>query len=58
MRRAQTKTYSHGVRYLKKLDRLATTVSDWQGHLPHKDYYQQLRQNNGRKSSFWGKYEK
>ena len=58
MRRAQTKTYSHGVRYLKKLDRLATTISDWQGHPDHHDYYQQLRQNNGRKSSFWGKYEK
>lgn len=58
MRRAQTKTYSHGVRYLKKLDRLATTISDWQNHLSHSDYYQQLRQNNGRKSSFWGKYGK
>lgn len=58
MRRAQTKTYNHGVRYLKKLDRLAKTINDWQGHLPHDNYYQQLRQKNGRKSSFWGKYEK
>lgn len=58
MRRAQTKTYSHGVRYLKKLDRLATTISDWQDHPPHDLYYEQLRQNNARKSSFWGKYDR
>lgn len=29
LRRGQAKTYPHGVRYLKKLDRLAKSISDW-----------------------------
>lgn len=58
LRRGQTKTYPHGVRYLKKLDRLATSISDWRGHGAHDVYLQQLRQNHGRKSSFWTQYGK
>jgi hypothetical protein len=58
LRRGQTKTYPHGVRYLKKLDRLAQSVSDWHDHRDHAAYVQQLRQNHGRKTSFWSRYEK
>jgi len=58
LRRGQTKTYPHGVRYLKKLDRLAKSLSDWRGQGSHDVYLQQLRQSHGRKSSFWSQYEK
>lgn len=57
LRRGQTKTYPHGVRYLKKLDRLAKSLSDWRGQGSHDVYLQQLRQSHGRKSSFWSQYE-
>lgn len=58
LRRGQTKTYPHGVRYLKKLDRLAKSLSDWRDQRPHDVYLQQLRQSHGRKSSFWSQYGK
>lgn len=57
LRRGQTKTYSHGVRYLNKLDRLAKSISDWRNLDDHTVYMQQLRQTHGRKSSFWSRYE-
>jgi len=58
LRRAQSKTYPHGVRYLKKLDRLARNVSDWRDIKTHPAYIEMLRQAHGRKSSFWSRYEK
>lgn len=58
LRRGQTNTYSHGVRYLKKLDKLAKAVSEWRGLDDHDTYLQQLRQAHGRKYSFWSRYEK
>ena len=58
LRRAQSKYYSHGVRYLKKLDKLSETISDWRGVAPHAAYLAGLRRDHGRKSAFWGKYDK
>jgi hypothetical protein len=58
LRRAQSKYYTHGIRYLKKLDRLAEKVSDWRSVSPHADYHAGLRRDHGRKSAFWGKYDK
>lgn len=58
LHRGQSKTYPHGVRYLKKLDRLATTISEWRGMDDHKTYLKQLRQTHGRKRSFWSRYKK
>ncbi len=58
LRRGQTKTYSHGVRYLKKLDTLALTINDWQRFSSHEIYKKKLTLAHGRKSSFWGKYDK
>ncbi len=55
--RAQTKTYGHGARYLKKLDLLSDVISDWRGFQPHKDYFDGLKAKHGRKTSFWGRYE-
>jgi hypothetical protein len=57
LRRGRTKTYSHGVRYLKKLDRLSESISDWHGFGDHRAYLEDLRRQHGRKSSFWGRYE-
>ncbi len=56
--RAKTASYSHGVRYLKKLDKLASTITDWQHLVEHATYMEQIRKQHGRKSSFWGRYEK
>lgn len=58
LNRGQTKTYPHGLRYLKKLDKLALAVSNWQQFLSHEIYKEAIRQAHGRKYSFWGKYDK
>lgn len=55
--RAISKYYSHGVRYLRKLDALAPLVENWRGFTPHKDYFLELLEKHQRKSSFWGRYE-
>ncbi len=57
LRRAQSKTYLHGARYLKKLDRLAGSIPDWRKIETHTAYTERLRQVHGRKSSFWSRYE-
>lgn len=57
LRRAQTKTYLHGVRYLKKLERIAPRITDWRTLVPHANYMENLRQQHSRKSSFWAKYK-
>jgi Family of unknown function (DUF6880) len=56
LRRAQTKIYPHGVRYLKKLDQLAGYIADWRTIKPHAAYLAGLQQHHGRKSSFWSRY--
>jgi len=56
LRRAQTKTYPHGARYLRKLDLLAHSVSDWRNVEPHDAYMREIKLNHGRKSSFWARY--
>ena len=58
LRRAQTKSYPHGVRYLRKLDRLAGSISDWRKIAPHDFYLGEIKVNHGRKSSFWSRYGK
>lgn len=52
-----SKYYSHGVRYLRSLDVLAQNISDWCGIEPHAEYAQKIKQQHGRKPSFWEKYE-
>ena len=58
LKRASTKTYSHGIRYLKKLDTLAKTICDWQKLSSHEIYKKEIRLAHGRKHSFWGRYDK
>lgn len=55
--RAVTRYYHHGVRYLRKLDRLEGSVGDWKGLQSHDDYKAELLRVHGRKRSFWTKYE-
>jgi hypothetical protein len=56
LERAYSKAYSHGVRYLKKLDALSIMVKDWDRFDEHPVYKEQLMQTHGRKRSFWSKY--
>ncbi len=56
LERGYTKAYPHGIRYLKKLDRLAVTVSDWKEFNHHEAFKDRIYQNHGRKHSFWSKY--
>lgn len=51
--RAQTRTYGHGARYLRRLDGLSLSVADWKGVSPHTEYVASLRQRHARKTSFW-----
>ncbi len=56
LERANSKYYGYGVKYLKKLDQLASSVSDWKTYLPHQDYFQQIKKEHERKRSFWSAY--
>jgi hypothetical protein len=55
--KSMSKYYSHGVRYLRRLDALAGRVSDWQMIESHDIYFQRIKQQHGRKPAFWAKYE-
>jgi len=54
--RAYAKAYPHGVRYLKKLDSLATEIEEWDRFDNHQTFKEQLVKTHGRKRSFWAKY--
>lgn len=57
LERGYTKAYPHGIGYLKKLDKLAVTVSDWKRFNNHQAFKEQIIKAHGRKRSFWSKYE-
>lgn len=57
LERGYIKAYPHGIRYLKKLDKLATTVPDWKEFNHHAAFNNQIYQSHGRKHSFWSKYK-
>ena len=58
LERGYTKAYPHGIRYLKKLDKLAASVVDWKEFNHHAAFKAQIIQAHGRKRSFWSKYER
>jgi hypothetical protein len=58
LRRAKSKYYTYGVRYLRKLDDLAPHVGDWGRYPNHEDYRLNLRMEHKRKVSFWGHYDR
>ncbi|PID55596.1 MAG: hypothetical protein CSA11_12045 [Chloroflexi bacterium] len=57
LERGYTRAYPHGIRYLKKLDKLAAGVADWKGFNIHKAFKERIKETYGRKRSFWSKYE-
>ena len=57
LKRGHTKAYPHGVRYLKKLDTLTASISDWKNLSQHDAFKEQILAAHGRKRSFWSKYE-
>jgi len=57
LERGYTKAYPHGIRYLKKLDKLATSVTNWKEFKHHEAFKAQIIEDHGRKRSFWSKYE-
>ena len=57
LQRGSSKAYSHAVRYLKKLDKIASEVDDWTTFADHEAFQQQLHEAHGRKRSFWSRYQ-
>jgi len=57
LERGYTKAYPHGIRYLKKLDKLAASISDWNTFDDHKEFKDDIYEAHGRKRSFWSKYK-
>ena len=57
LERGYTKAYPHGIRYLKKMDKLSEAVTDWKEFNTHEAFKEQIIEAHGRKRSFWSKYE-
>jgi hypothetical protein len=49
----RSKRYGHAARHLLSCAGLAPLIAEWQGHQPHADYSEGLRQRHRRKSGFW-----
>ncbi len=45
--------YRHAAKYLKTLERLARSVTDWRGHPSHQVFVVELRKRHGNKKAFW-----
>ena len=56
LERGYTKAYPHGISYLKKLDKLASAIADWNKFSNHETFKEKIIQAHGRKHSFWSKY--
>ena len=57
LERGYTKAYPHGIRYLKKLDKLAALISDWNNFDNHEEFKDHIYKTHSRKRSFWSKYK-
>ena len=57
LERGNTKSYTHGIRYLQILDKLSASITDWRHFCDHEAFKVQLIAAHGRKRSFWSKYE-
>ena len=55
--RGFTKAYSYGAQYLKKLDTMAASITDWGNFEIHDVYKGRIYEAHKRKRSFWPKYE-
>lgn len=54
--RAQSKYYSYGIKYLRKMDVLAKKIMEWKQVESHQEYFIKMRQSHGKKTCFWSKY--
>ena len=50
---ARSSRYRHAARHLRECAALASMITDYQGHETHETYQTRLRQDQGRKPSFW-----
>ncbi len=57
LERGYIKAYPHGIRYLKKLDKLAVFIPDWNNFGDHKEFKDHIYKTHSRKRSFWSKYK-
>lgn len=57
LQRGLSKNYRIAVSYINRAAKLATDISDWQGHIDHTAYLEILRTTHARKSAFWSKME-
>ncbi len=55
--RGYTKACSYGAQYLKKLDTMAASITDWGNFEMHDVYKGRIYEAHKRKRSFWPKYE-
>ena len=55
LERGYIKAYPHGVRYLKKLNKLAAAVSEWKNFDNHEAFKSRIYQDHKWKTSFWSK---
>ena len=56
LERARSTIYPHGVRYLKKLDKISPLVTDWKEFSTHETYKKEVLLKHRLKRSFWSKY--
>jgi hypothetical protein len=56
LQQGYSKSYHHGVGYLRKLDAMSEKIADWKDIVPHADYVSQLRKAHSLKGSFWSQY--
>jgi hypothetical protein len=56
LQQGYSKSYHHGVNYLRKLDAMSEKIEDWKELVPHAEYVSQLRKAHVRKGSFWSQY--
>lgn len=56
LRRARSKYYPYGAKYLKKLDNLSLQITYWKEITHHKDYFAEVKLNHKKKYAFWSEY--
>ncbi|EDM28140.1 hypothetical protein LNTAR_12326 [Lentisphaera araneosa HTCC2155] len=54
--RGYTKAYRHGAKYLKKIVKFETEISDWSPYEHHEEFYKKMSETHKRKRSFWAQY--
>ena len=53
LNRGYSKAYRHAARYYQKIHLLDASIPDYKGHLNSVEFTAAIRQQHGRKRSFW-----